>query len=222
MKGTQLTLQFDAPPQSIPDIEPIPPRRQERPLEKFSATAPAALASGEKAKARDILTAIRALKTIEHEQRPATREERQALARFAGFGPVALSIFPDPVTGRYKDAAWQDMGHELKTVLTPGEYDSAKRTTFNAFYTSPAVIAAMHQGIARLGVPANSTVLEPGCGTGNFMSQGQEGMRFIGVELDSISGRIAKALHPGADIRRHSSLIPTTDSARQWRNLKGA
>ena len=63
---------------------------------------------------------------------------------FAGFGPVALSIFPDPVTGTYKDANWQALGEELKTLLTPEEYDSAKRTTFNAFYTSPTVIAAMH------------------------------------------------------------------------------
>ena len=108
------------------------------------------------------------------------------------------------MTGRYKDAGWQALGEELKTLLTPEEYDSAKRTTFNAFYTSPTVIAAIHEAIARLGVPGNATVLEPGCGTGNFMSQGREGMRFIGVELDSISGRIARALHPGHDIRIES------------------
>ncbi len=159
------------------------------------------IASGEKAKARDILAAIHAVKTIEEEHRPATPEERQALARFAGFGPVALSIFPDPVTGRYKDATWQELGHELKTLLTPEEYDSAKRTTFNAFYTSPTVIAAMHEALARLGVPKNATILEPGCGAGNFMSHGQEGMRFIGVEMDRISGRIARTLYPNQDIR---------------------
>ena len=93
------------------------------------------------------------------------------------------------------------MGEELKTLLTPTEYDSAKRTTFNAFYTSPTVIATIHEAIARLGVPANATILEPGCGTGNFMGHGRPGARFIGVEMDSISGRIAKALHPGQDIR---------------------
>jgi len=86
-------------------------------------------------------------------------------------------------------------------LLTPEEYDSAKRTTFNAFYTSPTVIAAIHEAIGRLGVPDKATILEPGCGTGNFMSQGSDGHHFIGVELDSISGRIAKALHPQADIR---------------------
>jgi N12 class adenine-specific DNA methylase len=114
---------------------------------------------------------------------------------------VALSIFPDPVTGNYKDAGWQAIGEELKALLTPEEYDSAKRTTFNAFYTSPAVISAIHEAIGRLGVPAGATILEPGCGIGNFMGQGREGTRFIGVELDSISGRIARALHPEHDIR---------------------
>ncbi len=163
-----------------------------------------AIASGEKAKARDILAAIRTVKNIEHEQRRATPEEKQVLARFAGFGPVALSIFPDPVTGRYKDATWQSLGDELKSLLTPEEYDSAKRTTFNAFYTSPTVISSIHEAIAQLGVPSNATILEPGCGTGNFMSQGSDRHRFIGIELDSISGRIARALHPDQDIRIES------------------
>jgi N12 class adenine-specific DNA methylase len=115
-----------------------------------------------------------------------------------------LSIFPDPVTGRYKDVTWQTLGEDLKSLLTPEEYDSAKRTTFNAFYTSPTVINSIHEAIARLGVPSNATILEPGCGTGNFMSQGSDGHRFIGVELDSISGRIARALHPDQDIRIES------------------
>src|SRR6185295_1338565 len=139
---------------------------------------------------------IRVVKIIEQERRPATLEERQTLACFAGFGPVALSIFPDPVTRRYKDASWQEIGEKLTALLTPEEYASAKRTTFNAFYTSPTVIAAMHEAIVRLGVPGNATILEPGCGTGNFMSQGSDRHYFIGVEQDSISGRIARALHP--------------------------
>ncbi len=117
---------------------------------------------------------------------------------------MALSIFPDPVTEQYKDSGWQTIGEELKTLLTPEEYDSAKRTTFNAFYTSPTVIAEIHHAISRLGVPDNATILEPGCGTGNFMSHGKPGNRFIGVELDSISGRIARALHPDQDIRIES------------------
>ena len=159
-----------------PTLPPTPSTPPAAPDPRSEASAPApsvAIASGEKTKARDIIAAIRTLKAIEQEQRPATAEEKQILARFAGFGPVALSIFPDPVTGTYKDAGWQALGEELKTLLTPDEYDSAKRTTFNAFYTSPTVIAAIHEAIARLGVPANATILEPGCGTGNFMSHGQ-------------------------------------------------
>jgi N12 class adenine-specific DNA methylase/predicted RNA methylase len=173
-------------------------------MEGTDTTTSPQVASGEKAKARDIISAIRTLQTIEREKRPATAGERQTLARFGGFGAVALSIFPDPVTGRYKDAGWQAIGEELKALLSPVEYDSAKRTTFNAFYTSPIVISAMHRALSRLGVPENATALEPGCGTGNFLGQAAPGMRFIGVELDSISGRIARALHPDADIRIES------------------
>src|SRR5439155_566383 len=84
-----------------------------------SPHAPFTVAHGEKAKARDILDAIRTLKTIEREKRLASAEEQQTLVRFAGFGPVALSIFPDPVTGTYKDDPWQDIGEELKSLLTP-------------------------------------------------------------------------------------------------------
>jgi N12 class adenine-specific DNA methylase len=86
-------------------------------------------------------------------------------------------------------------------LLRPEEYDSAKRTTFNAFYTSQVVIAAIQDATGRLGVADAATILEPGCGIGNFLSHSKPGQRFIGVELDSISGRIAKALHPEHDIR---------------------
>jgi len=164
-------------------------------------TDPSTIARGEKAKARDILAAIKTLHAVERAHRPATAEERDILARFGGFGAVALSLFPDPVTGRYKDATWQALGDELRSLLAPEEYDSAKRSTYNAFYTSPTVIDAMHRAVRRLGVPRDATVLEPGCGTGNFLGRAGEGMRFIGVELDSVSGRIARALHPDADIR---------------------
>jgi SAM-dependent methyltransferase len=178
-------------------------------------TAPAPIATGEKAKARDIIAAIKTLQRIEREKRLATPDEQQVLARFGGFGAVALSIFPDPVTGRYKDG-WKEIGEELKKLLPPDEYDSAKRTTFNAFYTSPTVIKAMHDALTRLGVPAGGAILEPGCGTGNFMSYAPREAHFIGVEMDSISGRIAKALHPNADIRIENfrdSRLPPLDAA---------
>ncbi len=158
-------------------------------------------ASGDKGKARAILAAIRTLHTIEQAQRPATPEERAVLARFPGFGPVALGIFPDPVTGRYKDAGWQTLGDQLQALLTPEDYASARRTTFTAFYTSPVVMRAMHAALACLGVPPDALVLEPGCGIGHFIAHAPARMRFIGVELDRLSGRIARALHPSHDIR---------------------
>ncbi len=202
MRATQLTFLFDSSPQADTGEFPAAPALTlAEPVARRERQVPVPVAAGEKAKARDILAAIRALKQIEAEHRPATEDERQALALFGGFGAVALSLFPDPVTGRYKDASWQALGEELQALLSPEEYASAKRTTFNAFYTSPVVIAAMHQAIARLGIPENATVLEPGCGTGNFMAAAPSAMRFIGVELDSLSGRIARALHPQHDIR---------------------
>ena len=199
--GKQDASRLTVPESAVPAEAVNAPDLPSSPPEQTAPTLPVLISRGEKAKARDILAAIRVVKNIEEEHRPATPEERQVLGRFAGFGPVALTIFPDPITGRYKDAVWRGLGEELKALLSPDEYDSAKRTTFNAFYTSPTVIRAMHDGLARLGVPAEASILEPGCGIGNFMSQGREGMRLIGVELDSISGRIAKLLHPGHDIR---------------------
>ena len=115
--------------------------------------------------------------------------------------PSPCRFSPIRSAARYKDARWQALGDELKSLLTPAEYDSAKRTTFNAFYTSPTVIARSTRPSPASACPRDATILEPGCGTGNFMSQGRPGARFIGVEMDSISGRIAKALHPGQDIR---------------------
>ena len=159
-------------------------------------------ASGEKAKARDIIAAIRTLKAIEQEQRPATPDERQALARFGGFGPVALSIFPDPVTGRYKDAGWQALGEELAIAAVAARNTTAPNARPSTPSTPrPIVIAAMHEALARLGVPADRHRPRAGLRHREFHGACPGGMRFIGVELDSISGRIARVLHPQADIR---------------------
>ena len=190
------------PIEPVPVLAPPPANRMTfDPRPSPPAPATTVSGSGEKSKAKAILAAIRTLHQVERERRPATEAERQTLAHFGGFGAVALSLFPDPVTGSYKDPVWRVLGDELKSLLTPEEYDSAKRTTFNAFYTSPTVVAAIHRAARRLGVPEDATVLEPGCGTGHFLGQAAAGMKFIGVEMDSISGRIARALHPGHDIR---------------------
>jgi predicted RNA methylase len=177
--------------------------------------APPAVASGQVGKARDIIAALRTLQAVEREHRPATETERQTLQRFGGFAAVALSLFPHALTGRYKDAGWQKRGEELMGLVTPQEYESARATTYNAHYTSPTVSGAMHDALARLGVPANATVLEPGCGTGNFMAAAPPGSRFIGIEKDGLSGRIARALHPRHEIRIEpfqDSRLPEVDA----------
>jgi N12 class adenine-specific DNA methylase len=162
---------------------------------------PGPSAAGERAKARDILAAIRILNQLDAGNRPATLDERRALARFGGFGAVALTLFPDPVRGTYKDGGWRELGEELQGLLSPADYESAKRTTFNAFYTAPVVMAAMHRTLDGFGVPEDALMLEPGCGIGNFMGHARNGRCFIGVELDRTSGRIARALYPQHDIR---------------------
>ena len=159
------------------------------------------LSSGEKTKARDIITAVRTLKALENEGRAATAEEKQLLGRFSGFGPVALSIFPDPITGKYKDAGWQALGEELRSLLTSVEYDSAKRTTYNAFYTSPTVINSIHEAIGQLGVPEKATILEPGCGSGNFLSLASPDCP-VHRDRDGFNFRANRpARHPEHDIR---------------------
>ena len=91
----------------------------------------------------------------------------QALRRFGGSGPVALSVFPDPITGEYKPG-WQSIGDALKSLLTPEEYESGRRTVFSQFFTVPVVMQAMHGAMDKLGVPADATVLQPGCRIENF------------------------------------------------------
>lgn len=158
-------------------------------------------ASGLKAKGRDLIGAIRLLKTLEAEARDATADEKKILARFTGFGAVANHIFPEPGTERYKEG-WQALGQELHNLLTEEEYASAKRSTFNAFYTSPAVMQAVYAALGHFGVDGDDLrVLEPGCGIGNFIGMAPEGMRFIGVELETLSGRIARKLYPQHTIR---------------------
>ena len=179
------------PPVAVPDDGPVPTGSEAAPT-----------SGGLKGRGRDVLAAVRTLKAVERDGRPATPEQRWALARLGGLGPLALSIFPDPATGAYKGDAWRSLGEQLRAALSDEEYASARRTTFSAFYTPPAVVAAVHAAGARLGVPPGATVLEPGCGTGRFIGHDPAaGYHFVGVEQDLLSGRIAKALHPGHDVR---------------------
>ncbi|MCB0208660.1 MAG: DEAD/DEAH box helicase family protein, partial [Anaerolineae bacterium] len=191
-------------------------------------------ATGLKAKAEATLAALRLLKTVEAENRPATADEKQVLAGFSSFGPLANHIFPEPGTDRYKDG-WEALGQELAALLTREEYDSAKRSTFNAFYTSPTVMQAIYEGLERMGVPTDAHVLEPGCGIGNFIGMAPAAMRFTGIEQETLSGRIARLLYPEAAIHiepfQKSTLpsssmdlvvgnVPFSDLSLKWQGHK--
>ena len=144
---------------------------------------------------RDNIAALRLLHTLEQENRPAAPDEQAALARYTGWGAI-------PQAFDAGNPAWADEYTELKALLADDEYKSARASTLNAHYTSPTVIRAIYDAVEQMGL-APESILEPSCGIGNFFGMLPEGMRnsrLYGVELDSISGRIAQKLYPGADI----------------------
>ncbi|KPU45061.1 RNA polymerase-associated protein RapA [Oxobacter pfennigii] len=151
---------------------------------------------GQKTKFGYNLAAIRTLKQIEEEHRYATPEEQEILSRYVGWGGIPQA-FDENRDG------WQREYAELKELLTPEEYEMARASTLNAHYTSPTVIKAMYTALEQLGF-RKGNLLEPACGVGNFFGLLPESMknaRLYGVELDSITGRIAGLLYPGADIK---------------------
>lgn len=196
----------DTKPIAVATISTVAPNHPQRtrPVDSIASDEhrPSQVVStGDKSKARDIINAVRCINELESQSRMPTDGEREILRKFCGFGPVALSLFPDPLTNCYKDSSWQVLGEELKSLLSYEDYESAKRTTFNAFYTSPDVMRAMHAALNQQVQHPSPTILEPGCGIGNFVAHGAPNQRFIGVELDRTSGRIARALYPQHDIR---------------------
>ena len=151
---------------------------------------------GPKAKFGMNMEAIAVLKQIESENRAATPDEQQALSKYVGWGGIPDAFEP----GR---AGWEKEYQELKEALTPEEYDSAKSSVLNAHYTSPKVIKAIYRAVGSMGF-ASGRILEPACGIGNFFGLLPEEMsesKLYGIELDGISGRIAKLLYPNAEIR---------------------
>jgi N12 class adenine-specific DNA methylase len=145
-------------------------------------------------KARANVAAIRTLKAIEHDQRPATAEEQAVLVRYSGWGALAV-LFESLPPQDFKSIA-----ADLRAALTDSEYTSARATTPNAHYTSPAVIGAMWRALCRLGLSAGAQILEPAAGIGHFFGLMPEslltGTRRTAVEIDSVSARIAHALYP--------------------------
>ena len=149
-----------------------------------------------KEKFRQNIEAIRTLEKIEGEHRTATPEEQEILAKYVGWGGLADAFDSSK-------ANWANEYQELKSLLSPEEYASARESTLNAHYTSPVIIQAIYDAVGKMGF-TRGNVLDPAAGIGNFYGCLPEGMkesRLYGAELDGLTGRIAKQLYPHADIK---------------------
>ena len=168
-----------------------------KPAEKinFRITDDALGHGGPKAKFRMNINAIRALKAIESEQRLATADEQEVISRYVGWGGCA-DAFDEAKEN------WSSEYTELKDLLTEEEYEAARASVLNAHYTSPIVIKAIYKAIENMGFRTGN-ILEPSCGIGNFfglLPECMAGSKLYGIELDSITGRIAKQLYQNANI----------------------
>lgn len=147
-------------------------------------------AGGPKAKYKANMEAIHLLQTLEKEERLATPEEQEILSRYVGWGGI-------PQAFEENNSSWANEYLELKNTLSSEEYSAARASTLNAFYTFPTVIRSMYEALENMGLKQGN-ILEPSCGVGNFMGLLPESMgkaNMYGVELDPVSGRIAKQLY---------------------------
>lgn len=192
--GEQNNLPYDIEIHTLhfEESEPTPPQPT---AENFHISDIHLGEGGPKAKFRANMDAINLLKELEFENRQATPEEQEILSRYVGWGGLS-DAFDE---GK---PAWAKEFAELYAALSPEEYAAARGTTLNAHFTSPTVIQAIYEAVDRMGFQTGN-ILEPSCGVGNFFGMLPEGMRgskLYGVELDSITGRIAKQLYPKANI----------------------
>ena len=193
--GEKSQLPYDIEIQTIRTTEPEPPMPQRPPAENFRIMDDELGFGGAKAKFRANMAAINLLKELELEGAQATPEQQEILSRYVGWGGLADAF------DESKDN-WKDEFAELYAALSPEEYAAARASTLNAHYTSPTVIRAIYDAVENMGFRTGN-ILEPAMGVGNFfglLPQEMQGSRLYGVELDSITGRIAKQLYPKADI----------------------
>ena len=199
------TLHVEQPEQSISAPEPeqmpqtdaqtAPPQGNTPPAQNFRITDDLLGTGGAKAKFRANMDAINLLKELEFDGRQATPEEQNILSKYVGWGGLADAF------DESKDN-WKDEFAELYATLSPEEYAAARASTLNAHYTSPTVIKAIYEAVGNMGFQSGN-ILEPSMGVGNFfglLPEQMQGSKLYGVELDSITGRIAKQLYPQANI----------------------
>ena len=199
------TLHVEQPEQSIPapkpeqmpqtDAQTAPPQGNTPPAQNFRITDDLLGTGGAKAKFRANMDAINLLKELEFDGRQATPEEQNILSKYVGWGGLADAF------DESKDN-WKDEFAELYATLSPEEYAAARASTLNAHYTSPTVIKAIYEAVGNMGFQTGN-ILEPSMGVGNFfgcLPEQMQDSKLYGVELDSITGRIAKQLYPQANI----------------------
>ena len=191
-------LPYDVVVEKLHIEPPIEPPEQESPAppaQNFRISDNHLGEGGPKQKFARNVEAIRTLQTLESENRNATPEEQEILSQYVGWGGLADAFDPD------KDS-WAKEYAQLKELLTPEEYAAARASTLNAHYTSPTVIHAIYDAVEKMGFQTGN-ILEPSCGVGNFfgmLPESMAGSKLYGVELDSVSGRIAQKLYPEANI----------------------
>ena len=190
---------MDGKVQTFPDAAALDEARNAEPVPEpagnFRITDDHLGEGGAKQKYARNIEAIRTLFKLEQEHRGATAEEQQVLSRYVGWGGLADAFDPN------KDS-WAKEYAELKELLSEDEYAAARSSTLNAHYTSPVVIRSIYEAVEKMGFRSGN-ILEPSMGVGNFFGMLPDSMadsRLYGVELDSITGRIAKMLYPQADI----------------------
>ena len=187
-------LPYDVEIRTIRAVEPEPPTPKSE-LHNFQITDDHLGEGGAKAKFRMNMDAINLLKELEFDGRQAAPEEQVILSKYVGWGGLADAF------DETKDN-WKNEFAELYATLSPEEYAAARSSTLNAHYTSPTVIKAIYEAVGNMGFETGN-ILEPAMGVGNFfgcLPEAMQNSKLYGVELDSITGRIAKQLYPKADI----------------------
>ncbi len=182
---------------SAPDEKSEQQIKADEKTQNFTITDDTLGEGGAKTKFKNNLLAIQTLKQIESENRTAAPEEQEILSKYVGWGGLAQAFDSE-------NEQWSKEFAQLFNALSPKEYEDARKSVLDSFFTSPAIIDGIYEALDRFGFNGGN-LLEPSCGVGNFIgkmpSEMAEHTNIYGVEIDSISGRIAKQLYPDADIQ---------------------
>ena len=169
------------------------------PAEDFTLGTDVLVPSGAKARVRANIAALRLVRELDDQQRPATGEEQAVLAQWSGWGAV-----PEVFDNRPKFLTeWADERAALVDLLDEKGFAQARQTTLNAHYTDPAIVSELWRAVQRAGLPEGAVLLEPGCGAGHFVGTAPDTVNMVGVEIEPISAKIAHYLYPSQQIRNH-------------------